>query len=116
MRAALAAANPGATILFDDSLSGLTITLAGELAIAKNLTIDGGGVVTPTVGAHVYVSGTLVTLSVTPHPGSRFAGWSGDGCAAGQVTLDADRVCTATFVLEEERYLIHLPLVARNLP
>ncbi|HNT77947.1 MAG TPA: right-handed parallel beta-helix repeat-containing protein [Anaerolineae bacterium] len=41
LRAVIAAANPGATIIFDDSLSGLTITLSSQLAIAKNLTIDG---------------------------------------------------------------------------
>jgi len=41
LRAAITAANPGATIIFDDSLSGLTITLSSQLAIAKNLMIDG---------------------------------------------------------------------------
>ncbi len=58
----------------------------------------GSGVVSPTAGAHVYLTGTLVTLSATPAPTSTFDGWSGDaGCAEDVVTLDADKTCTATF-------------------
>ncbi len=44
LRAAIAAASNGDTIQFDASLNGQTITLtSGELAIDKNLTIDGPG-------------------------------------------------------------------------
>lgn len=41
LRQAIAQTNPGDTIIFADSLSGLTITLASTLEIAQNLTIDG---------------------------------------------------------------------------
>ncbi len=78
----------------------LTITTAGE----------GSGVVTPTVGTHAYVSGTLVILGATPHPGSSFAGWSGDvDCADGSVIMNANKICTAAFAL----YKLYLPLILR---
>jgi MBG domain len=44
LRDAIAAANPGDTIVFDSSLNGQTITLtSGELYVDKNLTIQGPG-------------------------------------------------------------------------
>jgi len=38
-----------------------------------------------------------VTATATPNASSTFAGWSGDCDASGQVTLDANKTCTATF-------------------
>ncbi len=70
LRQAIADAAPGDTILFDNSLSGLTITLSSQLAIAKNLTIDGSALpVTITLnGNHAtrilfISSGARVTLN-----------------------------------------------------
>jgi uncharacterized repeat protein (TIGR01451 family) len=80
-------------------------TIAAAFAIdAYTLTIatagDGSGIVTPTVGAHVYDYGAVVTLTATPLVGSTFAGWSGDSdCADGVVAMDASKACTATFTL-----------------
>ena len=48
-----------------------------------------------------YASGTSVTLTATADPGSRFGGWSGEGCTGTgtcQVTMTAARSVTATFV------------------
>lgn len=47
-----------------------------------------------------FPDGTVVTLTATPDAGSKFDGWSGDpDCSDGQVTMDADKSCTATFTL-----------------
>jgi hypothetical protein len=44
-----------------------------------------------------YYSGTTVTLTATPANGSTFGGWSGTGCTNGNVTMNANISCTATF-------------------
>lgn len=48
--------------------------------------------------AEAYGSDTVVALTATPDPASRFTGWSGGpDCAEGQVTMTTQRSCTATF-------------------
>lgn len=44
-----------------------------------------------------FAIGTAVNLIATPDPGSLFSGWGGACNAAGNVTMDVDRACTATF-------------------
>ena len=45
-----------------------------------------------------YDSGTVVTLTATPDPGSTFDGWTGNpDCEDGVITMDADKTCTAIF-------------------
>lgn len=47
-----------------------------------------------------YSPDTVVTLTATPDAGSTFAGWGGNvDCSDGQVTMDADKTCIATFTL-----------------
>lgn len=68
----------------------LTVTTTG----------NGHGVVTPTVGAHEYLSGTVVVVTATAQAGSVFDGWSGACIGISspcQVTMNADKVLTATF-------------------
>ena len=71
----------------------LTIATAG----------DGHGVVTPTVGAHEYLSGTAVVVTATAQADSDFGGWSG-ACSGLSptctVTMNADKWLTATFTLQ----------------
>ncbi len=71
------------------------------LTVAKTGT--GSGVLTPTVGTHIYVSNTLVSVAAAPAISSTFSGWSGDctGTAACAVTMLADKVVTATFALNQ---------------
>ena len=59
-----------------------------------------------------FIAGTVVTLTATPDMNWYFAGWSGDLSGAvnpAQLTMDANKVVTATF-----RTNIFLPLVQRN--
>ncbi len=77
-------------------------------ALNVNLAGSGTGTVTSAlVGVNcgtdcteVYDKDTVVTLTATPDVGSVFVGWSGDAdCSDGQVTMDVEKTCTATFGL-----------------
>lgn len=61
----------------------------------------GGGATTPPVGAHTYLSGTVVDVNAVANPGWQFLGWQGPVADAGQaattVILNADKAITATF-------------------
>jgi len=79
---------------------------AGPPILRVNKAGSGDGTVTSDVAgincgtdcAEWYDEDTPVTLTVTPDGDSAFAGWSGDAdCSDGQVTMDADKTCTATF-------------------
>jgi hypothetical protein len=74
------------------------------LAVSKYLTVNivGNGLVTPTVGTHDYISGTVVPITATANTGSIFAGWS--GALSGSVnptsiTMTGNKTVTATFNL-----------------
>jgi hypothetical protein len=80
---------------------------AGSRTLRVTLAGTGGGYV-DTVPAGIgcapfceaaFATGQLVTLRPAAASGSSFGGWGGDAdCADGQVTMSADRACTATFV------------------
>ncbi len=75
----------------------------------------GVGTVEPSVGAHIYLSGTVVPITATAGFNSTFEGWSGDldGTAnPTSITMDGNKAITATFVLTD--YMIYLPFVAQN--
>ncbi|MHA2618037.1 MAG: InlB B-repeat-containing protein [bacterium JZ-2024 1] len=93
-------ANKTCTATFSLQTYTLTVNKAG----------DGSGTITSTDGnincgsncSETYPYGSSVTLTATPDPGSSFDGWSGDpDCSDGQVTINANKTCTATFVQEE---------------
>jgi hypothetical protein len=76
---------------------------AGGTPPARTLTVTvvGNGVVTPATG--VYVSGTTVPLTATAATGWSFSGWSGALVTTtnpSAITLDADKVITATFAVK----------------
>ena len=67
----------------------------------------GGGSVAPNVGTHAYTYGAVVPITATPAASWYFGQWSGD--ASGivtqtTVTLDADKVVTATFLTTPPTY------------
>lgn len=61
---------------------------------------DPGGICCGADCTETYCTGTVITLRAHPGVKSYFVGWSGD-CSGmehtTQVTLDADKTCTATF-------------------
>ena len=90
----------------------LTCVPSHVFALTVSLTGNGGGTITSTptgiscgttTGAacnHDYIAGTMVTLTETPAPRSRFAGWGGacTGATTCTVTVDAAKSVTAQFV------------------
>ncbi len=76
----------------------LTVTKVGTGS--GTVTSDPAGINCGATCAAGFSDGTVVTLTATPDAGSKFDGWSGDpDCSDGQVTMDADKSCTATFTL-----------------
>ena len=63
----------------------------------NTLTINKVGTGTVT-GAGTYNYGTPVTATQSAGTGYTFSGWSGDCNASGQVTMTANKTCTATFI------------------
>jgi hypothetical protein len=80
----------------------LTVTIAGT-GSGKVTSVPAGincGSGTPNDCTESYNQGTNVALTPTADPGSGFTGWTGDpDCADGQVTMDANKTCTANFTL-----------------
>ncbi len=85
----------------------VTTTIAARLLTVTKTGTGSGTVTSNPAGINCgatcvagFNDGTVVTLTATPDAGSKFDGWSGDpDCSDGQVTMDADKTCTATFTL-----------------
>jgi len=66
--------------------------------------------------ASVYISGTQVLLTATPEAGWAFAGWSGDWDGMDNpapLTMDSDKIVTATFTTEPPRHYMYLVLITK---
>ena len=62
------------------------------------MTSSPAGIDCGTTCSDQFASGTIVQLTAEPATGSQFAGWSGHSdCSDGQVTMNANKTCTATF-------------------
>ncbi len=90
----------------------LTIHIVGQGSVTAEppgtVILPPGTVIFP----YTFIAGTVVTLTAMPDMNWYFAGWSGDLSGAAnpaQLTMDANKVVTATF-----RTNIFLPLVQRN--
>ncbi len=84
----------------------LTVNIVGRGSVTRE---PPGTVILP---YYVFPAGTIVTLTATPDAGWYFGGWSGvlSGTVnPAQVTMDANKVVTATFECR-----IYLPLVQKN--
>ncbi|MBN2393385.1 MAG: DUF11 domain-containing protein [Anaerolineae bacterium] len=89
----------------------LTIHIAGQGSVTQE---PPGTAILPLQSS--YFSGTHVTLSATPALGWAFVHWTGDlqsTANPAQITMDADKVITATFVAAHK---VYLPVVLRNAP
>jgi hypothetical protein len=87
----------------------LLCELPGPATITRRFTLTANKVGTGTVISdpagifcgddctEYYAKGTIVTLTARPGVNSYFVGWSGNCDANGQVTMDADKTCIATF-------------------
>ncbi len=65
-----------------------------------SLAVEGEGSLDPAPGEYMHIEGEKVTLTATPDPGWRFAGWEGDATGLVnplQITMDRSRQITAVF-------------------
>lgn len=78
-------------------LKTLTVTNAGRGSGA--VSSRPAGISCGSTCTHRFATGSSVTLTARPSPGSRFAGWSGacSGTGSCKVTMNADHDVTATF-------------------
>lgn len=100
--------NPRALIVLGNTVVTATFTAQPPPVYTLTVALSGQGVVTPSVGTHPYVSGTVVPVQASPAAGWRFAGWLGPvadpGAAATTVLMTAHRAITATFELVPVEY------------
>jgi len=89
------------------NVDGITTGSPAQFTLTLNQTGSGAGTVTSAPGgiscpadcAESYASGTVVTLIAAASSGSTFEGFGGDpDCLNGSVTVDSDKICTATFI------------------
>ncbi|MFA5889127.1 MAG: hypothetical protein WC857_02765 [Candidatus Paceibacterota bacterium] len=83
-----------------DCSGSSTQSCSATTPCSASLTVYTAGAGSGTVGgAGTYTYNTTVTATASPSAGSSFAGWSGDCNSSGQVYINGNKVCTATFSL-----------------
>ena len=92
--------NIGCTATFNLAPLTYTLTLARAGTGSGTITSSPTGINCGSTCSATFNSGAAVTLTATAASGSVFAGWSGNGCSSGSVTLVANTTCTATFNLQ----------------
>ena len=89
-----------ATALVGPSCEGFTLSISKAGTGSGTVSSSPAGINCGTECSRAFSPGTSVTLTATASAGSTFAGWSGDAdCADGQLTMDANKNCIATFNL-----------------
>ncbi|MCO6452952.1 MAG: S8 family serine peptidase [Caldilineales bacterium] len=84
----------------------LVVTHGGDGS--GTISSDPSGIDCGTICSFSFTSGTSVSLDAVADNGSAFTGWSGDCSQAGEVTIDADKECTATFALTHNLSIVFL--------
>jgi hypothetical protein len=99
---------------FDNDLSSgtgtlynLTITISGNGSVTSNP----AGINCPNDCSETYTQNQIVNFTPTPNAGYIFSGWSGDSdCSDGQITMDSNKTCNATFVSAPSSYTLTITI------
>jgi uncharacterized repeat protein (TIGR02543 family) len=108
-------ADPVRVIMDADKVITATFSQTPPPTYTLAVRTEGSGSVAVDPDQTSYISGTEVTLTAEPAAGWTFTGWTGALSGAtnpAQITMDADKVITATFT--ESFYWVYLPLVQRE--
>jgi hypothetical protein len=96
----------------DSEPSTVTIRTPGyQRSLSWDVAPVGSGSVTLNPAGGIYDPDTVVTLTAEPEEGFVFSGWSGDLTGSenpATITMDADKIVTATFVDMGERYTLEV--------
>lgn len=77
-----------------------TLTISKSGSGSGTVTSNPAGISCGVTCQASFNNGTIITLTASPDNESTFTGWSGDAdCADGEVTMNANKTCTATFSL-----------------
>ena len=102
--------NPETLTMDGHKIVTATFSLTPPTTYTLDVNVEGQGTTMPTVGSHSYISGTDVTVEAMPDDGWHFAGWNGNLSGTTNpvtLTMDADKIITATFAQDEYTLALH---------